>query len=141
MPTFEFVSHTADIAIRIGGDDLADLLRAAALGVSAAIAGREELAPHRVPGAVPRAIEADDAPDDEGLLVNFLNEIIFQGEVNGEVYSDVEILSCDPAQGVRALAYPDPDLPALHAVKAATYYDLKIERAAGRLEATVVCDV
>ncbi len=141
MGTYEFVPHTADIALHVTGQDLPDLLRTAALGVMAAALGASDLPPHRPAGAAPRLLESEDAPDVEGLLVNFLNEVIYQAEVRGEVYADFEILSAAPDGGVRAYAYADPDLAATHAVKAATYYDLRVESTPAGLEATVVCDV
>lgn len=141
MVDFEFVPHTADIAIRVRGRDLPALLRSAALGVAAAALGLESQEPHRVPGALPRTLESEGAPDDEGLLVTFLNEVIFLAETNAEVYTDVEVLGCSQEAGVRALVYPDPALAATHAVKAATYYDLRVEQVDDGLMATVVLDV
>lgn len=141
MADFVFVPHTADIAIRARGRDLPALLRAAALGVTAASLGRESLEPHRVPGISPRRVVSEGAPDEEGLLVTFLNELIYLAETHAEVYTDVEILSHSCDAGVEALAYPDPDLSAIHSVKAATYYDLKIERDGEDLTAIVVFDV
>ncbi|MBI3946866.1 MAG: archease [Armatimonadetes bacterium] len=141
MAQFQFVPHTADIALRVWGRDLPDLLRAAALGLAAATVGSETLDAHRVAGVAPRPLAVAPTSDAEGLLVDFLNEVIFQQEVNREVYTDFEFAVSSPAAGIRALAYPDPSLTATHAVKAATYYDLRVARTPEGLEATVVFDV
>lgn len=141
MGEFAFVPHTADIALQVSGKDLADLLRTAALGMSAALTDREEWQAYRAPEATPRALESDAAPDEEGLLINFLNEIIYQAEVSGEVFSDYEILSAAVQEGVRARAYPDPGTTPSISVKAATYYDLQVRHTESGLEATVVLDV
>ncbi len=141
MTQFAFVPHTADIAIRLRGAEFADLLRAGALGIAAAATDQETLAPRRAPGVAPRRIEAEGAPDEEGLLVTFLNELLFQGETNGEVYTDLEVQAYSLAEGVRAEAYPDPTLTPTRSIKAATYYDLHITRGPDGLEATVVFDV
>lgn len=141
MADFEFVPHTADIAIRARGRTLPELLRNAALGLAAASLGRETLAAYRVAGSEARRLESEGAPDEEGLLVNFLNEVIFQGETHGQVFTDFDFEHVATDTGVRATAYADPALTPLHAVKAATYYDLRIERTADGLQATVVFDV
>lgn len=141
MGSFEFVPHTADIALRVRGSNLPDLLHAAALGLAAATLGQETLEAHRAPGSKPRVLEVPPAPDAEGLLVDFLNEVIFQQEANNEVYTDFEFMACSPETGIRAVAYADSSLTATHAVKAATYYDLRVKRTPDGLEATVVFDV
>lgn len=141
MGHFEFVPHTADIALRVRGSDLAELLRHAVVGVAAAATDQELLAPHRAAGATPRLIESEGAPDEEGLLVSFLNEAIFQGEVNDEVYTDADILECSLQGGVRARLYPDPGLSPVRSIKAATYYGLHITSGPQGLEATIVFDV
>ena len=141
MGDLEFVPHTADIALRARGRDLPDLLRTAALGVTAAATDQERIIPRRAPDVGPRTLRSEGAPDQEGLLVSFLNEVIFQGEVNGELYTDFEVLSVSLDGGVCAAAYPDPGLAPAHAVKAATYYGLHVARTARGLEATIVFDV
>ncbi|MDH7570836.1 MAG: archease [Armatimonadota bacterium] len=138
---FEFVPHTADIAIRARARDLAGLARALALGLSAAALGWDTLQPYRAAGAVARPVSCGEAPDPEGLLVDFLNELLFQMDANAEVYTDVQVGQCDPSRGLTALAYPDPALRPTHGIKAATHHGVRLREERGGMELTVVFDV
>ena len=72
---YEFIDHTADVAVRAYGDSLADAFGAAARAMFDIITGNAEIKPER---EISVFAEADDL---EGLLVGFLSKLILAHEV------------------------------------------------------------
>ena len=81
-----------------------------------------------------------EAMDYESLLVDWLNELIYLHEVEGETYSQfaIEILSPTKLEGH---VTGGPTRIKTKAIKAATFHDLAIEETANGLVATIVFDV
>jgi SHS2 domain-containing protein len=107
------IDHTADVALRIWGDDLADLFAAAARGMF-------DLA--MSPDAEGMRLEREialDAPDAEGLLVDWLNELLYLAEIEGVVFVAFDVSVCRVTQ-LRARLVGLPVAETRRSVKAAT---------------------
>ena len=82
----------------------------------------------------------------EGLLVAWLNELVYLLDTRGFIASRVEITSLDP-EGFRLIAVLGGESldTGRHGhgllIKAATYHDLRIEKEDGRWSAQVMLDI
>jgi SHS2 domain-containing protein len=130
---FEEIEHTADLAIRAYGRDMRELFANAAQGMFALMAE-----PSQEP-ARKREV-ALEAMDYEGLLVDWLNELIYLHEVEGETYYQFAIETLSPEKLV-AHVTGGPTKDKTKAIKAATFHDLAIKETADGLVATIVFDV
>jgi SHS2 domain-containing protein len=128
------IDHTADLALRIWGDDLGDLLVAAARGVS-------DLTMRADTSGVPvsRCVQLE-APDAEALLVDWLNELLYLSEVDNVVFVDFDLYECAPT-GLRARLTGLPLAEHIRSIKAATYHALEIAPVDSGLVTEVVFDV
>jgi SHS2 domain-containing protein len=135
MEDIQEVEHTADLALRVRGRDLGELLVNAARGMSKLLdPGGDPLAGQETREC---AIEAFDA---ESLLVEWLSELGYWAETERFVCTDFEVHEVAPTH-LRVTCRGVP-VPTLHRhIKAVTYHDLKVEQTARGLEATVVFDV
>ncbi len=138
MKRFEEIPHTADWSFRAFGKDERELFQNAAFALFAMEGAIPNDADRRVPH-VQREIQVSGI-DQETLLVNWLNELLFLQDVNHEVYFRFHItnLSSDrlDAQVGGMVAQRIEKL-----IKAATFHNLKITRTADGWEAVVVVDV
>ncbi|MEW6051798.1 MAG: archease [Candidatus Zixiibacteriota bacterium] len=85
MARYEFIEHTADIAIRAFGDTLAEAFASAADAFFDIVTGKSAIRPE-----LSLSVEAEGM-DREMLLVNFLSKLIVVHEVDGWVLSDFHI--------------------------------------------------
>ena len=133
--TFE---HTADIGLAIEADDLPSLFSEAARAFRELSVADGDL----VPQERWEALEAS-ASDREGLLVAWLEELLFLWDARGEMIVELRDLEVDErratARGRVARATPDAALDTV--VKAVTYHGLRVEPRAGGWQARVVLDV
>lgn len=130
---FEVVPHTADLAVKVWGRDLAELFGSALDGYRFFLIGDRVIEWNKVQTF---SIEADDP---ESLLVRFLNRLIFLFDTESFLPAsaklkiagnrlDVEVSGSNDIQDIR------------HCVKAATYHNLSIVQTEGILWATVIFD-
>jgi SHS2 domain-containing protein len=160
--------HTADIGLAVRGTTLEDLFAWAAVGLvrvavrprrrpreageagsTAEDTGPRALAPLRIPVDVP------PAPDPEGLLVGWLNFLIYLLETEGLAFEAGTLEARRETDGLWRLtgelaARPVPPRGLLTTVKAATYHGLRVEwspgptrenRGGGLFRARVILDV
>jgi len=130
---FEEIEHTADLAIRAYGQDMRELFTNAACGMFALMAEPSE------EPAREREVSLE-AMDYEGLLVDWLNELIYLHEVEGETYYQFAIETLSPTR-LEAHVTGGPTKSKTKAIKAATFHDLKIEETANGSVVTIVFDV
>jgi SHS2 domain-containing protein len=131
---FEEIEHTADLALRVYGQNMRELFTNAAHGMFALIAEASLEGPareHKV---------SLEAMDYEGLLVDWLNELIYLHEVEGETYSQFAIETLSPTK-LEAHVTGGPTKNKTKAIKAATFHDLAIEETPNGLATTIVFDV
>ena len=131
---FEEIEHTADIAIRVWGCDLAGLFANAAYGMACQLAD-----PAEVERTVERAVELE-AYDVETLLVTWLSELLYLGERDACVFTDFDVLEVTPTR-LRAVARGGPAREHRRYIKAVTFNELEIVRTGAGYETTIVFDV
>lgn len=132
-PPFEFLQHTADLCMLARGGDLRGLFRNAMKGMFCAMKPNvttEETSRHmRVAGT-----------DREDLLVNFLNELIFNAETYQEAYENADFEAIGDRELSVRLFGRKTDGFNMH-VKAATHHDLAVRRTEDGYEGQVVFDI
>ena len=125
MERFDIIEHTADTGIVAYGADLREAFTNAAYAMFTLIADVEQIKP-----SVCHEVEVK-AEDQEGLLVRWLNELLYLFDVERIIFSHFEIMELDETH-LKAKAYGEPIDMLRHSlragVKAATYHMLKIER-------------
>ena len=131
---FEEIEHTADIAIRVRGRDLAELFANAAYGMAYQLAD-----PDAVERTAEHLIELD-AYDVETLLVAWLGELLYLSERDECVFTDFDVLEIAPTR-LRAFVRGGPVQEHQQHIKAVTFSDLEIVRTDEGYETTVVFDV
>lgn len=135
---YEILDHPADLKIRAFGKNLPEVFlnMARAMGKQQ-ISGVEDL----VFEDEWHEIETK-ANDLESLLIDWLNETLYQGEIKHKIYLEFEVLNFDEAacniktriRGVNA------DKKILE-IKSATFHDASLKSSDGRWEAQVVFDI
>jgi riboflavin kinase/FMN adenylyltransferase len=133
---FREVEHTADLALRVWGQELSDLFVGAARGMYSLMGVLDE------EGLMPAAWHdiSLEALDRESLLVDWLNELLFLAEIEGQLFVEfrVEELTGTALQA-RAGGVPAQEPKA--DVKAATFHNLEIARDGEGWSATITFDV
>lgn len=87
---YKLISHTADIRLNVEADDLPELFVAAMEGMMSMV---------KIPNSkflisetrTSRIIEVSSM-DKTALLIDFLNEVLYQSHTNKEIYDEVEFL-------------------------------------------------
>ena len=135
---YEYFDVAADVGVAAWGEDLPGCLRQCALGVFNLIVPTDAVQPVET-----REVAARGTPV-EVLLVNWLNECLYVHDLEGFVVSEVARPEVT-ATGVHALLRGEPVDPSRHprgtVVKAATFHDLEVSEAPGRVTARVVLDI
>ncbi|HZD68008.1 MAG TPA: archease [Actinomycetes bacterium] len=130
----ELLEHTADLGVRASGATLEELFEQATMAL-AEVLGAWRPGPGEV---LPMAVEA---PDPGGLLVDWLNEVVYVQEVRGASLAAVEVERVGGGRAGGSLTLtPQPPSGGIY-VKAVTYHQLKVERRAGGWLAEVYLDV
>lgn len=138
MGKYEFIEHTADIAIRVRAPDLAALFKTAASAMF-------EIASEKTPSKdkLSHKININQkAGTLEELLVNWLNELLSLSAVEGLIFEEFQINTIDEGQ-IQAIAL-GRDIKNFRMnteIKAATYHELKIEKTASGWLAEIIFDV
>ncbi|RKY42394.1 MAG: archease [Candidatus Makaraimicrobium thalassicum] len=138
MRRYDQIPHTADIAARIYGRTIPELLENAAFAMFDMAGDLEGLA---LEEAVKVAVEA---PDTESLLVSWLNELLYISYSRDALFSWFHVLTLEgnrltaEAKGQRLKGETNR---LRSEIKAATYHDLEIKRTGSGYEVTVVFDV
>lgn len=135
---FEVIDHTADIGIIAYGNDYSELLANAARGMVSLMIDTDSIEIN-----ASKSIVLADA-DIIALLVKWLNEIIYEFEVERILYKDFSIvLKGDVA--LQATCYGERYNPRKHIllreIKAATYHDLHVENFNGIYMAKIIFDI
>jgi len=125
---FEIVNHTADVGIIAYGADMNQAFANAAKALFSLITELDD-----VEEVVHRDIELT-APDQESLLVEWLNELIYLFDAENIIFKRFDITQLDNTH-LKARSYGHKVDSARHklkmGVKAATYHMLKIEKSNG----------
>ena len=124
MVRFEVFDHTADVGIIAYGEDLKEAFANAAYGMFSQIADLQE-----VKEDVKRDIIIQSS-DQEALLVDWLNELLYLLDVDHIIFSRFDITELSQ-NSLQAKVYGEKIDTSRHqlktSVKAATYHMLKVE--------------
>lgn len=138
---YRLMDHTADLAIEADGEDLGAALAEAARAVTEVVTGRPP--PQQADLEVVFTLEA---PDEQALVVAFLSELLWILESQGILWcvGGATVEAGGPGWRVRAAGNGVLYDPHLHGhgveVKAVTYHDLQVRRAA-TVQLRVVLDL
>jgi len=134
---YEWVEHTADIAVRVRGLDLPSLLANLAFATADQLASADRVASSV---AVPISLSA---PDREALAVALANEIIYRREAEGLLlpWLDVDAATDTTLTGTLRGEPAAPAHELRAGLKAATYHELSLRDTVGGLELFLVFDV
>lgn len=134
---WEHFAHGADMGIRGIGNTRAEAFVQAALALTAVITDPATVHPHE-----PVTIDCS-APDDEMLLVDWLNALIYEMATRKLLFSRFELALED--HRLKARAWGEPVVGARHQpaveVKGATYTALRVAHQEGIWTAQCVVDV
>ena len=133
---FEELEHTADLCLRVRGQDLPALFVNAAQGMFWLMRCRPS--PDASPMTHELSLKAFDA---ETLLVDWLNELLYLSEAHQICYNGYEMLHVSE-HNLQAQVTAWGPARAERGIKAATFSSLSIERlASGEYVTTIVFDV
>lgn len=125
---FDILDHTADVGIIAYGASLNQAFANAARGLFSLITDLDD-----VEEALSRDIEVT-APDQESLLVAWLNELIYRFDVENILFNRFDIAQLDSTR-LKARTYGEKVDSSRHklktGVKATTYHMLKVEKTNG----------
>ena len=134
-PSYEIVPHTAELAVRCRAASFGGLL----IEAGRALAEIQLRGMAGVPAAGWRRLEVR-AGDLTALLVEWLNELVYQAETTWWVATDFALDEAGPDRAVIRARGVDLDrAPGL--VKAATYHGAGVREVPGGFEGEVVLDV
>ena len=121
---FEIINHTADVGIRAYGTNIGQAFANAARALFSLVAELDN-----VGEVIYRDIELT-AQDQESLLVEWLNELIYLFDVENIIFKRFDIIEIDDIQ-LKARGYGEKVDNSKHklktGVKAATYHMLRID--------------
>jgi len=134
---FELIDHTADVGIIAHGASINQAFANAARGLFSIITDLDDIRE-----ATHRDIEVT-APDQESLLVEWLNELIYLFDTENIIFNRFDITHLDNTL-LKARIYGEKVDTSRHklktGVKAATYHMLKVEKSNG-YQAQVLFDI
>ena len=134
MPRYEHIEHTADLALRIYGQDTHELFANAAYAMFSELTDLELVAPR-----VHHLVKVDGI-DLESLLVNWLSELLYLHETRAEVYSVFDIHELT-THALRATVHGAHCEDINTVIKAATFHNLVIQNIPTGFVVTIVFDV
>ncbi|MFB0559331.1 MAG: archease [Dehalococcoidales bacterium] len=125
---FEIIDHTADVGIRAYGANMNEAFANAARALFSLITELDD-----VDEVLHRDTELT-APDEESLLVEWLNELIYLFDVENILFKRFDITRLNNTR-LKARSYGEKVDKSKHrlkmGVKAATYHMLKVDRGDG----------
>ena len=125
---FEIIDHTADVGIVAYGADMSQAFANAARALFSLITELDDVAE-----VLYRDVELT-APDEEGLLVEWLNELIYLFDTENIIFKRFDIIELNHTQ-LKARSYGEKVDKSKHklktGVKAATYHMLKVDKGDG----------
>lgn len=148
MDRFEILDISGDAGIRAFGKDLPELFENAAIGMYSLITDPDGIREVRT---LDISLESHSL---DGLLVSWLNELIFRFDTYGFLGKKISVSRVSPAEenfsgaasfSISASVSGEEFDPGRHEgkllIKAATYHRLKIEKKGGRWETELIFDI
>lgn len=130
-----FVEHTGEVRVELVASSCEQLFAEAGLALAELLVGP----PLPAPGGEVVSLQARGR-DRSALLAAWLNELIFQAETSGRVFTRLRVTHVDE-RAVRAEGAGVVPTTVRTQVKAATLHALRVAQADGEWRASVVLDV
>jgi len=134
---YKIVEHTADVGIEAYGRSLEEAFENAAKGMFAIITNKS-----KIDNIISKKIEIKNEGDDELLLVDWLNELLYIHDVEGLVFGEFDV-SID--EKLVAYAFGEEYNRQKHGygveIKAVTYHMLEIKRDKKGVKIKVLFDI
>ena len=127
------LDHTADLALRVWGEEFFALLEQSALGMydlMGVIVNEKVRIDHQF---------LIDLSTPETMLVDFLGELLYQAEVQKFAYSGFKFSITE--ENIKIQSAGHPVLEIKQEFKAVTYHDLEIQKSETGLETIITFDV
>ena len=132
-----FEDHTGEVELALEADTLPELFTQAALALAELLLGQPSVPPGPDAVAIRVSVRSSDLP---GLLVDWMNELIYRAETLGAVWTEVGLLQLHDGELTAELrGIPSPDLAV--EVKAATLHDVRLEAVGHGWQGHLVLDV
>lgn len=139
MNQFETFSTTADVGIRIKGQDYAGLYESSLKGLNLLLFGANA-AGISVQNSSPATYEYE-GDGAENVLVNLLSEIVFLFQSQGKMAADIRIIEAAENVIKAELMLIEANMDAEMEIKSVTYHNLKVVDQDGGKYAEVVFDI
>ena len=135
---YEFIPHTADIRMRIQGNDLTDLFKAGVRGMATVL--KTDICSGQEPLLLEKSFVLQGS-DRTALLIDFLSEILTLSYVEKAVFCSVRFARLDD-QGLECTVFGYPIDQLDEEIKAVTYTEAHVVRTKNRTWFTdVVFDI
>ncbi|MDD5760480.1 MAG: archease [Candidatus Pacebacteria bacterium] len=132
------LEHPADIRLKITASSKKDLFQGALKGMALIIAGQENI--KKDEKSIKKQIKVS-APEENSLLVDFLNEVLALTDIYHSVFPEIEIKELTE-QKIRGVIKGQKIEEFKEEIKAVTYYGLEIfQNKKGLWEAIILFDV
>jgi SHS2 domain-containing protein len=141
VKNYELIEHTADIGIRVIGENLEELFSNTALAMFDIIAEEKSPGYPVTKSPVKNSIKLKaDSPDE--LFINWLNELLSLSAIKELIFSEFKIKKIQ-GNSLEAEAFGRniKEYQVNSEIKAATYHELKIAETADGWQAEVIFDV
>ena len=137
-PTYRYLRHTGEVAVRASGANLAEAMAGAAQALFGVMVDLRGVRVRRWMEVVVRSTDV------EALLVEWLNELLFLGETRGVLLRRFVVEEVSPTR-LRARCGGEPYDERRHRlkldVKAATYHQTRVVQGEHRCTVYVILDV
>ena len=144
-PPYEIFEHTADIGIKISGNDLPELFTHAAFGLFNLVTDFDRIKLQEKREEAGSFLDLEiEAADLQALLLCWLRELLFLFSTRRLLFTRFEFTTLAPGKLKARLSaipfYPDRD-EAKHEVKAITYHQFEVKQTLSGWEAKVIIDI
>ena len=138
MKTYELIEHTADVGVKVKGNDLKGLFKNAASAMFDIISEKKEPAQ-----AKQTKIKIEQEADNlEELFINWLNELLSLSAAKELIFSDFKINKIDKnTLKAQAIGEDTGNYEVKTEIKAATYHELRIQKVKTGWQAELIFDV
>ena len=138
MKQFEVIDTSGDVGIKAFGRSLKEVFKNSAIGMYSLITDLEGVKGEKT---ISISVESNSL---EGLLVSWLNELIFQFDAYNFIGKDIVILEMSDRKlkaNVKGEEFDTERHERKLLIKAATYHRLKVEKVRDIWEADIIFDI
>lgn len=137
MP-YKILGHTADVKLFVKAGSLKNLFKEAMLGMIEIISAPAKELKRKAKGKTRKIIV--ESLDANSLLIDFLNEVLYQTQVNREIYTDIKF-SVFRTPKLKAEIFGHRVSEFEEDIKAATYHGEGVKKTATGFETAILFDI